>query len=554
MKITLKDCLELDIFKNYSKVIAGYDGLDRKVKGVSVLDAVDRLDAVKGNGKKEELVITSFDVFENYNVVEGTFLEELNKMNISALVLLSYSEDEVIEAKEEYRGFLEKADKIRLPIIEIQNSNIGYSDILSSVMNEILFGEHIEKDLINDSVFQLMNFKKYPEFVDAVTNICKEHNLNITIISEEYNKVSEIGKSEELYTEEIVKIIKERKGKEREGEFRPFEYNFKNYGNTFFSKVSFLDNNYFLVIEDEKSVYNWIELRKFAEILELTAKVWKFVPEKDYKADIVKAMLRGNKNLVISFSDILGLGERDLISVFLGKNVNKRIWDDEILYFEEKTGYKIYRLEEEDRIYGLIVKETKNNHNEEEKHNKPYEVKDYSLEEIQEVLGLYEDLKNNNSEARVFHYTGINNISEVVDAYKLILDTFSYVEDIFPYKRSFSRYEMMMVLNSLTINNSGEYVKNMYLGIFDLFNQRTCGNKVSQLLLTFETFVLDAGMNSNKTAEILNIHVNTVQYRLKKINDILGVEITGNRVIPGLTIALALYRLVRKGNKYATCF
>ena len=43
----------------------------------------------------------------------------------------------------------------------------------------------------------------------------------------------------------------------------------------------------------------------------------------------------------------------------------------------------------------------------------------------------------------------------------------------------------------------------------------------------------------------MHIHTNTVQYRLKKINDILGAEITGNRVIPGLTIALALKRLER---------
>lgn len=50
-------------------------------------------------------------------------------------------------------------------------------------------------------------------------------------------------------------------------------------------------------------------------------------------------------------------------------------------------------------------------------------------------------------------------------------------------------------------------------------------------------------MNSSNTAEFMDIHANTVQYRLKRINDILGVEITGNRVIPGLTIALALRRL-----------
>ena len=43
----------------------------------------------------------------------------------------------------------------------------------------------------------------------------------------------------------------------------------------------------------------------------------------------------------------------------------------------------------------------------------------------------------------------------------------------------------------------------------------------------------------------MGINTNTVQYRLKKINDILGAEITGNRVIPGLTMALALKRLDR---------
>ena len=50
-------------------------------------------------------------------------------------------------------------------------------------------------------------------------------------------------------------------------------------------------------------------------------------------------------------------------------------------------------------------------------------------------------------------------------------------------------------------------------------------------------------MNSGKTSEFMGIHTNTVQYRLKKINEILGAEITGNRVIPGLTIALALRRM-----------
>ena len=50
-------------------------------------------------------------------------------------------------------------------------------------------------------------------------------------------------------------------------------------------------------------------------------------------------------------------------------------------------------------------------------------------------------------------------------------------------------------------------------------------------------------MNNSKTAAMMDIHTNTVQYRLKKINEMLGVEISGNRIISGLSIALALRRL-----------
>ena len=77
------------------------------------------------------------------------------------------------------------------------------------------------------------------------------------------------------------------------------------------------------------------------------------------------------------------------------------------------------------------------------------------------------------------------------------------------------------------------------------FKREVGENKARQLLDTLETFVLDAGMNSSKTSVFMGIHTNTVQYRLKRINEVLGAEITGNRVIPGLTIALALKRLSR---------
>ncbi len=144
--------------------------------------------------------------------------------------------------------------------------------------------------------------------------------------------------------------------------------------------------------------------------------------------------------------------------------------------------------------------------------------------------------------------TGIDGTEGAADAYKLIGETWSFVQSVFPYKRVFTKYELVLVSNCINIQLQGGYIKKNYLELLEVFKQMG-ENKGKQLLDTLETFVLDAGMNSGKTADFMDIHTNTVQYRLKKINELLGVEITGNRVIPGLTIALALKRLERVVSK-----
>ena len=69
--------------------------------------------------------------------------------------------------------------------------------------------------------------------------------------------------------------------------------------------------------------------------------------------------------------------------------------------------------------------------------------------------------------------------------------------------------------------------------------------KCRNLIETLETFVLDAGLSTAQTARIMKIHANTVQYRLKKIREMLGVDITEPTRIPGLMIALSIARIER---------
>ena len=283
-----------------------------------------------------------------------------------------------------------------------------------------------------------------------------------------------------------------------------------------------------MLIVDNEDVYTAGEITKLAEIIELAMGMWKYTPERDAKTDFIKALMRGNKSLAYNLQDEARISAQDIISVFFCKGVTKDEEAHAFAEFELETDLEVMHINEGDEIYGMILKT------------------EHTAEgaELQLYCGkLFDRLKENRA-ARIFHVTGVNGIEGVGDAYKLINESWTFAQSVFPYKRTFTKYELTLVNNCISIQIQGGFVHKNYAELLEPFNQ-VGGSKGRQLLETLETFVLDAGMSTSKTAQIMDIHTNTVQYRLKKINEMLGVEVTGSRTTPGLTLALALKRLER---------
>ena len=61
MKVTVRECLQMDAFKQ-SVVVAGERNLDNRIKSISVMDAENATEACAYNGNEEELVLTTFSV------------------------------------------------------------------------------------------------------------------------------------------------------------------------------------------------------------------------------------------------------------------------------------------------------------------------------------------------------------------------------------------------------------------------------------------------------------------------------------------------------------
>ena len=522
MKVTVRDCLQLESFRQCI-VVAGERSLDNRVKTVSVLDAATIEDAKNFNGNPEELVLTSFSGMRDNRSLQCETLRVLAKSGIAALAVFQKGNNDVQVSKE----LINAADEAGLPLlIMVDSQKGGYSRLITEVMDQILYGSNFKNSLINNTVFHLLNFEKHSSFQQALREAAVNNDFQVVLLSEDFNPVLTIetlqrttvdeaivrGKQIALNLSEVYSLV------EIDGVL------------TYWGLVTISGEKHYLFIVDNEDNYSSGEITKLAEIIELAMGMWKYTPERDAKAEFAKALIRGNKSLAYSLKEEAGVKPNEIISVFHAKGIETPEGEAILNDFREAGLVSIIRIAEGDETFGILLHGGKSLQNSE--HN-----------EKAVCTQLFDKLKAQEG-VRIFHVTGVDGIEGAGDGFRLINETWSFVEGIFPYKRVFSKYELVLVSNCISIQVQGGNLKTNYMELLEPFSAEG-DNKSRQLLETLETFVLDAGMNSSKTSEFMGIHTNTVQYRLKKINEVLGAEITGNRVIPGLTVALALKRLER---------
>ena len=518
MKVTVRDCLELSTFKG-AVVAAGEAGLDNDVKAISVLEATAPNEVKAYADEKDELLLTGFFAVRDDAQKQCQIVKQVASDGHAALVVFYVGA--VVQALD--KSVINAAESAGLPLIVMpKDSRVLYSHVIAQVMEKILYGSNFSNRLISNTIFHLLNFEKHSSFQSAVREAAINNEFQLILLSEDFNPILSVETRHKTTIAEAIRMGKERQVEKQSEVYTLIDVNGVL---TYWGPVTINNDKYFMFSVDNEDSYSAGEITKLAEIIELAMGMWKYTPERDARAEFIKALMRGNKSLAYTLKDEAGIESSDILSVFFAKGINQRI----LAEFEKQEGLRIMKISEGDETYGMILIDRDDP--EVEAGGKGCCVK------------LFNKLKEDKS-VRIFHVTGLDGIEGAGDAYRLISESWSFVQSVFPYKRVFTKYELALVSNCINIQLQGGYVKKNYIELLEPF-KGAGENKGKQLLDTLETFVLDAGMNSGKTAEFMGIHTNTVQYRLKRINDVLGVEITGNRVIPGLTIALALKRLER---------
>lgn len=520
MKVTVKDCLQLESFRKCI-VVAGEKHMDNRIKAVSVLDAATPAEALACNGNSSTMILTTFAGMKKDTKAQCETIKELAKAGVPAIVFFQREKS----ARPVDKEVTAAADTAGIPLLlMVDGEGMDYSKIIAEVMEQVLYGNNFKNSLINNTIFHLLNFEKHSSFQQALHEAAVNNDFQVVLLSEEFNPVFTVETRHQATINEVI-----RRGREVALNLGHIYSLIEINGVLTYWGLLYLNNEkYYLFIVDNDDNYSAGEITKLAEIIELAMGMWKFTPERDAKAELVKALMRGNKSLAYSLREEAGIRASDILSVVYARGIETGMADEIIDEYMEKGLLNIIKITEDNESYAVLLRGEKLG-------------EDEDISEMAVCVSFFDRLKENKT-VRIFHVTGVDRIEGAGDGFRLIGETWAFVENIFPYKRVFSKYELALVSNCINIQVQGGHLKKNYMDLLDPFKKEG-DNKSRQLLETLETFALDAGMNSGKTAEFMGIHTNTVQYRLKKINDLLGAEITGNRVIPGLTIALALQRM-----------
>ena len=520
MKLTVKDCLELEVFKN-ARVLAGEAGLANEVKLISVLDISEPKDLELLGSDSDEIFLTSFLTAKDDVVKQCEIIRGIAKKGCAALAVfhvgkvLNKIDGQVLAA----------ANEAGLPLLQMP-AEATYPKVISKVMDEVLYGDNFRNSLISNTVYHLLNFERHSSFQSAVREAAISNDFQLIVMSEDFNPILTVETRHRATIADAIRLGRQRNVEGTSN--KVYTMIDVNGVLTYWGPVSIGSDKYYMFIVDNEDSYTAGEITKLAEIIELAMGMWKYTPERDAKSEFIKALIRGNKSLAYTLQNESGLSGGDIVSVFMAKGINRETVESAFARFENRSGLEILKIAEEEETYGMILRT---------------EAVDAKADCQADCTDLFSEIKTGEG-VRIFHVTGLAGIEGAGDAYRLISETWAFVQSVFPYKRVFTKYDLALVNNCINIQLQGGFVKKNYLELLEPFNALG-EHKGAQLLDTLETFVLDAGMNSGKTAEFMEIHANTVQYRLKKINEMLGVEVTGGRVIPGLTMALALKRLER---------
>lgn len=521
--ITVREILQSDFFKDY-KVIAGHNGLDNIVRGITVLDSESAYKWLQSN----EFVFTTGYIF----TVEPENLEKyLNSQEIKKHAALAIK---TRYFKEIPKNMLEIYNKYNIPLICIP-PNERWVEIFNAI-NAVVMNKSIKKfDIGKISNINIYNFPYQERKIKKILNTFEFETSFPSMLydlvyekayfsSNKFKEQKTFIKIEEFWNPSINYSKEYLFDNNKMARYRLFNDNDEHVFNWITIPITIEDKikAYFVIIEADSKMNYFDEFTLSIALAQLQAMYEQILAVRGLEdiqfTNFINKLISGDlsdKNCILTKAVQFDINIYKRYYFFVMKQNNEKIFLKEhkdIIFFNKKRSF------DSDFCYMVYVDDDK-------------------------LFFLYElNGSNSNEEELELLYDKIDNFSKRLKLeIKDIQMSYGFSDlsgNIFDTEKNFNRCMKALEIGPLlypeislwTYSKLGAFawldIKYDELDIMKkdidiLFKEDDDSNNLIETLKVY----IENNMNFSLTAKKLYIHINTVRNRIEKINNLFNIDL-----------------------------
>ncbi len=521
MVASLATCLKGALLSR-SQILHGIDLSKKPVEGIHVLTDF----SVQALPTKEEffhrLVIS--DSWKPFIDEQGRreWFRALVKNQVAGLVLLEKPHNfmETERMMSEIAGI---AKEEGLPLLFIsEKKGVSLSALVEELSEIVLYyrSQETTSPLIHGTLEYLLDFERHATFAQALKTAALKNDFQVILFSPGFHPVFAVETRHRMTIEAVTELVQPAQIPDSGnlyyhhagGEIFPY-----------WSRISLDRKSYYLLLVDNENSYSTVAMTQLGQIIQLAMKMWNFTPQKDPRAEYIKALSRSNIKVAAEIQREMGLESKTPVSVFYGRGLGEK--EQALLSGVHEPEILLMKMGEDTEVLGVIMAQRD------------------EAQRFNEWISQKFDQIRKTEQGEIYHVTGIQGLEKAGEGYELIGRTREVAENIFTQERIFDREQLTLIATCMELFQNKQ-LKEIALDLLaPLFQMPSA--KAKAWIRTLETFVLDGDMGVVPTAQLLGIHPNTVQYRIKAMGGLLGIDIHRGTVAGNLIIATILNRLNR---------
>lgn len=519
MSITLRDCLKLPSL-SLGKVIAGHKGLDSIVTTVSVLEFDDGMeeDIMTPN----ELLVSALFCLKDDVDAQCQFLRK-SKRNGDVGLVLFYA-DKILGHVDP--KLLEMADLLNFPIILLPGKDMGlkYSDVIGDVMESIFYDRKVNHYFVSSTMERLSQTPESVRNPSLALQIASDYaKASFFLCDERYHLIASSfwPATNFLDFDEVKKAF----SCDPPGDATVV----RNGENTVYFRTPFMGRSgnrmILCAVTHNEILYSGI-MSEVVEVIQLFTALWNYNLNVSTREAVIPALFDGNEDLVKRICLHTGIRE-ELYHQGVIAELAQSATDQEVNALlrqirEVFDQWAVPLIADHLGTYIVLLYEN-------EMQTRDKLLEDELNDRLQEC-GLIQFYTSYHS-ARLF-----TTLSTSFKEYAVAKEA---VQKIYPCKRRFSEKDLHYAYRVQSLYHSIDSDKEYYLNLL----RPVVDDRESELLQTLSCYLLDADTALKTASQLLFVHRNTVLYRLNKIKELLGCDLTKMPMAYDIYLAVSLYRL-----------